>query len=210
MSNMALSTLRVGPVGFGPGVYGGTLSLVLTGIGFLIAGQPLIGWLATGLGVAFFLWGTTIHGQHLWQSWWAGPPFPFKVKAWSSRNWNFKDGQNVGGIRWNTAYAQIRVNLTNVSERPIEDVAARLIPDQPIIESRARCEWADCRIGLEGEPVDITVRARMKDGSEADIPSSEIQLVRFGPPHRLFCQRPRRLGGDPRRETPVDDRRRCR
>lgn len=185
---MALSRLRVGPVAFSGGPYGGAAAFL---IGGLVVTDPQLQWVAlASYAVALYLVviGTTIHGLHLWQPWWRGRPKPLSVKAWAGP-WRFEDGADVGGIRWHKAFAQIRVDLTNVSSGIVQDVTARLRPDQPIIQSRAKCAFAECRIGPETRIPDITMRVRLKDGREVDVKAGENDVVGFGPPHQLVCER---------------------
>ena len=187
-SSMAFTPLRIGPLGFAPGVYGSALAFVVGGLTMTDPSLQWVSQLSFAVAAGLLLWGTTINRRHLWQAWWRGPPNPFHVKAWY-RPWDYEEGKEVGGIHWNKAFAHIRVNLTNISGATVEDLIARLKPDQAIIESRAKCEFAECRIGLDAELPDITIRAKLKSGAEIDIPPSQLRLIQFGPPHRLFCER---------------------
>lgn len=185
---MAISKLRLGPVELASGVYATAAGLIIAGLAINDPRLERVSLLAYAIAGGLMLWGTTINRRHLWQSWWRGPPNPFKVKAWSGA-WDYDEGSDVGGIRWHKAFAQVRVNLTNVSQHVLEDLAVRLAPEQPIVDSRAHCQFAECRIGSEFEPVDITLRARLKDGRVVDIPPSQQQRISFGHPHQLFCER---------------------
>lgn len=185
---MAISALRLGSVRLAAGVYAAAAALLITGLAIT---DPRLNWvslLSYSVAAGLMLWGTTINRLHLWQPWWNGPLNPFKVKAWSG-DWQYEEGAEIGGIRWHKAFAQIRVNLTNISPHILENVAARLAPDQPIIQSRVRCKFAECRIDSEFEPVDITMRVRLKDGREVDIAPSQQDIISFGHPHRMLCER---------------------
>jgi hypothetical protein len=183
-----MNTLRLGPVQFAPGVYAAAAALVITGLAITDAGLRWVSIFSYAVAGGLIIWGTTVNRRHLWQPWWRGPPNPFKIKAWSG-DWRFEQGAEVGGIRWDNGYARIRVNLTNISSAVLEDVTARLAPDQPIIESRVRCKFAECKIASEFEPVDVTLRMRLKDGREVDISPGPHEQMSFGHPHRLFCER---------------------
>lgn len=182
---MAISTLSIGPVRFAGGVYAAAAALMITG---LAIPDQRVSLLSYAVAAGLILWGTTINRQHLWQPWWKGPLNPFKVKAWSG-DWKYEEGAEIGGIRWHKAFAHVRVNLTNISQYVLEDMTVRLAPDQPIIESRAGCKFAECRIGSEFQPPDVTVRARLKDGRVVDIAPSQQEQMSFGHPHLLLCER---------------------
>jgi hypothetical protein len=183
--------VRFGPLSLAQGVFATASGLVLAGAGTALttpAWSP-VNMAANGsiiLGVALFFWGIRINGRHLWEPWWRGPHNPFAVNVWT-REWDYEEGTEVGGIRWNSAYSHVRVDITNVTEAAIDDVTALLMPDLPIIESRAKCDFAECRIGSAASPPDITVRAVLRSGREVDIPA--MPQVHFGPPHRLVCGR---------------------
>lgn len=184
-------SVRVGPLSLAQGVFVTASGLLLAGAGTAVttpAWSPanIAANASIILGVALFLWGTRINSRHLWEPWWRGPSNPFAVNVWT-RNWDYEEGKEVGGICWNKAYSHVRVDLTNVTEAAIDDVTALLMPDQPIIESRARCDFAECRIGSAASLPDFTVRAVLKSGQEVDIPA--VPQVHFGPPHRLVCGR---------------------
>lgn len=184
-------SVRIGPISLAQGVFVTAAGLVLAGGGAAVttvAWSPanIIANASIVLGVALFLWGTRINYRHLWQPWWLGPPSPVAVSVWT-RNWDYEEGKDIGGIRWNKAYAHVRVDLINVTQGAVEGLTALLMPDQPIIESRAKCDFAECRIGIAAPPPDVTVRAILKNGQEVDIPATP-QVV-FGPPHRLVCDR---------------------
>jgi hypothetical protein len=190
---MAFKSVRVGALSFASGAFTGGIGLILAGAGAAVvtsawSAPNMLGNISILAGALLFLWGARINRRHLWEPWWRGPLNPFFIKAWSLP-FNYGVGKDVGGIIWQDGYSQIRINLTNTSEATLEDVTARLGADQPIIESRIKCKFAECRIAVDAKPVDVTVRGRLKSGEEVDIPPSQMKLLRFGLPHRLYCER---------------------
>lgn len=147
---MSIRTFRLGPVEFASGIYAAAAPFIVAG---LAISDPNVRWVSALSYIAaagLVLWGTTVNRRRLWEPWWRGPPNPFKLKTWSV-DWKYQEGSDVAGIRWQKGFAHVRVNLTNISGFVLEDVTVRLRPDQPIIQSRATCKFAECRLESEFE-----------------------------------------------------------
>ena len=175
-------------VRFKPGVYAAAAAFLVGGFAVTDPALHAVAYASYVIAFGLVLWGTTIHGRHLWEPWWNGPRFPFKIDVWTP-DFDYDVGSNVAGIKWEKGYARIRVTLANAVDVPIEEIAATFVPDRPIAQSRVHSDFATCRIGLIDRQYEVTLIVRKPDGSEAALPTNRDDSLHLGPPHVLFCDR---------------------
>jgi hypothetical protein len=174
-----------------PGVVSVAAAFYIAG---LAVSEPALHWVALvshSTGTAFLLWGIRIHGMHIWQPWWRGKPSPFNITA-GVHSFDYESGSTVAGIPWEKGFAHVWLNIRNESQHSLGDVDVLLIPEHPIIHSRARSALADCRIASHhGGPPQTTVLIEYPDGRRIARTQDPHQPGNYaiGPAHRLHCDR---------------------
>lgn len=171
----------------------GVIAGVLAGSGAIAVASPgsffwFLGWAAIAASVIVALRLVRVNGRHLWEPWWRGAEFPLLLDI-RVLPFEYEIGADVHGIKWAEGFSHIHARLTNRLNERLSDVTVLFTPERPmaIIQSRARCEFADCRIGLSVAMPQSTIVVRSPDGRRTAVPPSETYRLMWGPPHRLVC-----------------------
>lgn len=169
-----------------PGVWAGGIGFVIAGASAIFAAQVAFGLTCTALGLAFFLWGTMVHGRHLWEPWWRGPIAPF-VNA-VLLDLPYEPGASVKGIKWDCDFSHVNVRIANRSNEMMCDLNLVIFLDRHIVQSRSRAPFAPCSIAPESSGLpQITLVGVDKDGKKIAIPTDRDHVIDIAPRHRLVC-----------------------
>lgn len=174
------------PVRLERGVWAGGVGLIIAGFSAMLTDQGALGWIGVGIGLTLFVWGTTVHGLHLWEPWWRGPIRPYVNAA--LLDFPYEQGSIIKGMKWDPDFSHVHVHLSNPSKEILLDLNFVVFLDRHIIRSTCQSQFAECKIAPVAGPVgQVTIVGIDEDGNRIAFTGDESNAIDIAPSHRLIC-----------------------
>ncbi len=182
---------------FWPGIAAVYISMVLLVWAFCF--DPLfvkgrLGVQIVGIGLVVILFDVVTIGI-------VGASAPLELYSYAMRKGNQADGVDVGGIKWNSHFTELRIAVTNPSDEDYRDLDVILQPDRwtyeaVILNRPSTCDLtpiADMKLAVGKAKQTGTMNLTItRSGNEVDVhdtQGNEYTTVAYPQGYRLLCSR---------------------